>query len=587
MKKAVSKKGKCFKSLILTAALLCTAAQTVFAGELDSNLDNGVIVTPEGTPVETPDNESQAGGVKELPSLAGRNFTCENGSVRIPVILGDYAAEDVTVLLSLSGGNQVFEVVLEDDTAIFSDMDLEGGEYQIEVRFYLISDGSWIGTRGGMTLEVPAEMGSQKWKAEQKTAKFDGSQDITFSFKNGTGSYELQSISELQFFAWQQLQVDDKYYHNISVGSEHFACDMEAGTLTLSKEDLIYGIGESAKIWVQAGKDLKDYPQTGDITINAFALSDSGETVQISSIEVYDPEYGVYGDSAWKIDISSYDLTGEGNADKNTEFNVGSEQITVSEGTGSVIGNNALTYIEKNYAEQLAKLGDDYKVSSKLNLTVQESSAVQQEVKDGFQAKLGSKEIIGQYYDINILADVLQNGQKVAGLENISINKLDQKITINLQIPEALRKSGRTYKILHYNNSNESESKAEELKSEVKDWVISFETDSFSPYALVYSDRTASSGTGKPSFSDKDDNQDNQGGQGNQGDDSNNQPGNGNQGSNQNNSSKDQGSTNNADGQTVTSPKTGDEANIVLFVTMILMASVFVGSVMRKKKAYK
>lgn len=273
--------------------------------------------------------------------------------------------------------------------------------------------------------------------------------------------------------------------------------------------------------------------------------------------------------------------------DKKTEFNVGSDQITVSEEVCSVIENNALVYVKENNSEKFVELGDNYKVSSKLNLTVQESSAVQQEVKDGFQAKLGSKEIIGQYYDINILADVLQNGQKVAGLENISINKLDQKITINLQIPEALRKSGRTYKILHYNNSNESESKAEELKSEVKDWVISFETDSFSPYALVYSDRTASSGTGKPSFSDKDDNQDNQGGQGNQGDDSNNQPGNGNQGSNQNNSSKDQGGQNNADGQTVTSPKTGDEANIVLFVTMILMASVFVGSVMRKKKAYK
>ena len=87
--------------------------------------------------------------------------------------------------------------------------------------------------------------------------------------------------------------------------------------------------------------------------------------------------------------------------------------------------------------------------------------------------------------------------------------------------------------------------------------------------------------------SDKDDNQDNQGGQGNQGDGSNNQLGNGNQESNQNNPLKDRGSQNDADGQTVTSPKTGDEANIVLFVTMILMASVFVGSVMRKKKAYK
>ena len=37
-----------------------------------------------------------------------------------------------------------------------------------------------------------------------------------------------------------------------------------------------------------------------------------------------------------------------------------------------MIGNNALTYIEKNYAEQLAKLGDDYKVVVKTYLHTDE-----------------------------------------------------------------------------------------------------------------------------------------------------------------------------------------------------------------------
>lgn len=74
--------------------------------------------------------------------------------------------------------------------------------------------------------------------------------------------------------------------------------------------------------------------------------------------------------------------------------------------------------------------------------------------------------------------------------------------------------------------------------------------------------------------SDKDDNQDNQGGQGNQGDGSNNQLGNGNQESNQNNPLKDRGSQNDADGQTVISPKTVDMTNVVLFIMMTMILVV-------------
>lgn len=566
-----SKFGKYFKTLILSSALVCTAAQTAFAGEL---------VTP--TPSEPTDVVVVPDNVKTPPSVEGIDFWCENGVVKIPVTLGDYAAGDLaaTMTVIMDGTNQSFEATLEDNIAIFSVTDLKEGEYAVEIEFYKKQDGNWISGSGGRTLTVPAEQDSQKWKAEQKTAKFDGSQDITFSFTNGTGSYALQSISEVEFFAWQQLLAGDKYYHNISVGKDHFTYDMETGTLTLNKDDIKYGIKESAKVWVQAGEDLKDYPQTGDITINVTALTSAGESVDLSSIEVYDPEYGVYGDSAWKIDITDYDLKLEDLGDKKTEFNVGSDQISVSEESGSVIEKNALAHIKEEYAEEFGKLGDNYTVSSKLNLTAQEVSAVEQEVKDGFQAGLGNREIIGQYYDINILANVLQNGQKVPGLENISIGKLDQKITINLQIPEAIRKSGRTYKVFHYNNETK---KSEVLKSEVQDWVISFETDSFSPYALAYSDRTTSSGTSRPSFSDKNDNQ---GNQGNQGDISGNQPGNDNQTGGQNNPSKDQGSQNDSNGKTVTSPKTGDAVNAVLFIVMILMSAMLMAICAKRRELF-
>ena len=585
-----SKLGKYFKTLILLGALVGTVAHTVFAEELEDIPNEEV----EAVQSEITEEESQTDSTKKPPQVVGNSFVWENGELRLPVELGDYTEDEISISIAINNGTRMLFPTLKDKVIVSSVFDfyypdianhpfMKKGDYNAKVKFALKSDYSEI-VSNEIVIRVLADETSRLWKANQKTEKFDGTQDITFTFANGTDYYALQSIGSIEFFAWKYLEVDGERCHNFSVGEDYYTYDMDAGTLTLSKDTLKYAIQESAKLWAKSGKDIKDYPKK--ITINALGVTKTGESIYyLSSIEVVDPETGFTGtDGAWKVDITDYALNLE---DKKTEFNVGSDQITVSEEVCSVIENNALVYVKENNSEKFVELGDNYKVSSKLNLTVQESSAVQQEVKDGFQAKLGSKEIIGQYYDINILADVLQNRQKVAGLENISINKLDQKITINFQIPEALRKSGRTYKILHYNNSNESESKAEELKSEVKDWVISFETDSFSPYALVYSDRTASSGTGKPSFSDKDDNQDNQGGQGNQGDDSNNQPGNGNQGSNQNNSSKDQGSTNNADGQTVTSPKTGDEANIVLFVTMILMASVFVGSVMRKKKAYK
>ncbi len=532
---------------------------------------------------EAKSEEEQPNDEKKVPQVVGDTFVWENGEVKIPVDLGGYTTEDVGVSVSINNGSRMLASIIEDNNIVISVFDFwreelerghsfsKKGDYAAEVSFRARPDHNEINTNI-ITIKVPTDETSQIWNAEQKTAKFDGTQDITFTFANGTDFYALQSISNIQFFAWKYLEIDGERCSNFSVGENCYTYDMNAGTLTLSKEAIEYGIRESAKLWVKAGEDIKEYPK--NIIINATAESKSGKSVYyLSSISVKDPETGFIGtDGAWKIDITDYDLKLEDLEDKKTDFSVGSDQVTVSKENGSVIENNALAKIKNDYAEQLDRLGDNYTVSSKLNLIPQEETVVPQEVKDGLQAQLGNKENVGQYYDINISADVLQNGLKVPGLENISINKLDQKITINLQIPETLRKSGRTYKVLHYNSETKN---AEVLKSEVKDWIISFETDSFSPYALAYSDRTTSSGTNKPVFSDKDDNNNSDGNQGNQGNQ--NQPNNNNQSNNSGNQLKDQNS-NNTNTTRVTAPKTADNNLMMLYLVMMICSiGAFVG----------
>lgn len=544
--------------------------------------ENGITFTVTGlspiaiTCVEAKSEEDQTDDEKKVPQVVGDTFVWENGEVKIPVDFGGYTAEDIGVSVDINNGSRMLAPTLEDNNIVISVFDFwreelerghsfsKKGDYAAEVSFRTRSDYNEINTNK-ITIKVPADETSQIWNANQKTAKFDGTQDVTFTFANGTDFYALQSISDIEFFAWKYLEINGERCHNFSVGEDSYTYDMNAGTLTLSKEAIEYGIRESAKLWVKSGEDIANYPK--EIIINATAESKSGKSVYyLSSISVKNPETGFIGtDGAWKIDITDNDLNLEDLEDKNSEFSVSSDQITVSEETGSVIESK----IKNAYAEQLTGLEDNYTIFSKLNLTPQDSSQVQQEVKDGFQAQLGSKENIGQFYDINISAYVLQNGSKVTGLENISVNKLDQKITINLQIPEILRKGGRTYKILHYNSETKN---AEVLSSKVKDWIISFDTDSFSPYALAYSDRTSSSGTNKPIFSDINDNgngnQSNQGNQENQGNQ--NQPNNTNQSNNSGNQSKDQNIQNNSNTTRVTAPKTADNNLMIVYLIMML-----------------
>lgn len=120
-------------------------------------------------------------------------------------------------------------------------------------------------------------------------------------------------------------------------------------------------------------------------------------------------------------------------------------------------------------------------VSVKILLTVEDGSDLaSDEDKTAAEAALNglSGYKLGQYLDVNLL--------KIIGSSQQKITKTDRMLTVTFEIPEALRSSGRTYKVIRIHNG-----KSDILEDLDKDEnTITIQTDKFSIYALTYSEKS-------------------------------------------------------------------------------------------------
>lgn len=487
-------------------------------------------VLPEENTKQKSNKEIIQTANSKLPTVTQTKIVWDGGVLRIPVDLGDYSgSSELRVALKVSSGKETtsFSASLEDTEVVvpfkydFYDVCGEvpflgkAGDYDAKLEF-LDKQYNKL-AEATFTLNVPTD--STLWNVKAEMLKFDGSEDITFSFTNGTNYCELESITAVQVF------VNKDATFNAPDLTQGFSYDMKAGKLTLDKEAVKAALRYSQQKLSEVKAELPD-----SAYINVCVRTSKGiDVYRFNTIK------GVttLTDGAWSIDISNVDLTAtnpEPTETANSEFK-GSDSymLTVSSESVSKIEKSALAYIQKYYAEQLKSLGDDYTVVSRLNLSAQAVSDVTQSIKNSFSENLDGK-TVGQYYEISISADVMKDGKVVAGLSNIPIPQLEEKITLNLQIPEAVRKAGRAYQMLHYKGGT-----VEKLSSSTKDNTISFQTDSFSPYALVYSDRA---------------------------------------------------NTNTSTAVVSNTPKTGDASNIMLYLVMAAVAFVVFASVlvMRKRR---
>ena len=252
-----------------------------------------------------------------------------------------------------------------------------------------------------------------------------------------------------------------------------------------------------------------------DDTLNIGTVSlqtVSGEDVALSGVRLTDDEDAIMVVRGWgDAEAVSRENWGDNTEDPgpetppNPDEKVESEftapdgsEITVSEKSEKVIKKSVLAYLQEYYADKLAELGNDYKVVSRLNLSNLSEDEIDQAVKNAFSAVLNGKKI-GQYYDISITADVIKDGEVVLGLGNIAIPQMQEKIDLTLRIPEAVRKSGRTYQMFHCKADTMAEALA---TTSGKDNTVTFSTDSFSPFALAYAEKGSGGDPSEPDGSD-------------------------------------------------------------------------------------
>lgn len=485
-------KRKFLTTVLVFAVVFGTVANTVTVYAEDADETAGLEITVE----ESVPNEK--------PQVTVDSVTWNGGWLEIPVHTGDYSAESVSadVLYEKNDGTGTTRTniglgIIQDQT-MYVDVNLarlaeypwmlseypfqKAGTYELKV--ILNFDNMEIGED---TVNVIVNESSDSWYMEEQCPDFDGSQDLSFTFQNGTNHLELQSISSIKLYTVKTAAIEG-YTTPVLTEGNGYSYDLKAGTLTIDKDVLKKAITD----YVAQGGPM---PDDNKIAFNAIGVTKDGEEVRFNTVEGSRDGFRV-SVTAWWADISNLDLDAstdptptEPIAPVGTFTGTTAEEVTVSAETGSQIKEYALSYIQKNYADQLAVLGNDYTVSSKLNVTKQEDTSVSQDVKDAFAAcRPGAK--IAQYYELSIRADVIKDGVVVDGLSDIPIPELEKKITVSIKIPEELNKSGRTYTVLHFHDG-----KAYALETTTKDGVVSFETDSFSPYTLVYEESTKVEGT--------------------------------------------------------------------------------------------
>lgn len=265
---------------------------------------------------EVKDNDSQtqplAANNGAQPSVMVDSVTWEGGLLKVPVDLGDYTAEEILPILRFAPENTDTNMAwryptMEGNYVVYSPMsDFEScdvetfwtqeGVYDATLEFYSSDDSKICQDSFELTILHSSTM----WEVEPKLVKFDGSQDLTFSFTNGTNYYALQSISYIEFFMFKGQ------YENASLGNGYIY-DMAAGTLTIDKDLVSSALRTTVREAQQAGLET---PPT-NAYINVGAMTTSGEEVMFNVIDKGSADGWIIHTPAWELDLTDFDWTAE------------------------------------------------------------------------------------------------------------------------------------------------------------------------------------------------------------------------------------------------------------------------------------
>lgn len=335
--------GKGMGIFLLAAVLVCGAVQPVFAeenGATDPNqkeveevVDTGELSKEKELNTEKiPDDDirdsdselelqSTADDGKGLPCVTADSVTWEGGLLKVPIDLGDYSADQLFVTLYVQSGNTgnfvsigdfegIGRMTLEENYAMYSPISgfwscdketfwTNAGTYSAKLEFRFIENNyiTSTGCEDSFSLIIPSS--NRMWQVEKKEVKFDGSENLTFSFANGTNYFELKSISHIELFLWKGSGGKNP---DLESG---FSFDMSAGTLTLEgnvvREALIKAVQDAQK------EGLDTLPSR--CAINVYAVASSGEEIRFNVVDREENDGGTT--VAWELDLTDFNWTAE------------------------------------------------------------------------------------------------------------------------------------------------------------------------------------------------------------------------------------------------------------------------------------
>lgn len=132
----------------------------------------------------------------------------------------------------------------------------------------------------------------------------------------------------------------------------------------------------------------------------------------------------------------------------------------------------------------------------KLDTTVKANVDPAEETK--VNSVLPENGVVGMYLDMNLYADVREgiDGLFAPSGEDIKITETGSPVSITMEVPKDMLNADstvdRTYEVVRVHDGV-----AETLGCEFKDNKVTFSTDKFSTYALVYADKKKTSGGGQ------------------------------------------------------------------------------------------
>lgn len=123
----------------------------------------------------------------------------------------------------------------------------------------------------------------------------------------------------------------------------------------------------------------------------------------------------------------------------------------------------------------------------KENEVAKESVAMVNELVTKLEKSNGTKATVAQYLDLGV---TLTTDDKELG----SVNQLEKPVTFTVTLPKDLQKEGRVFYVVRIHNGV-----AEKLATTMTNGTVTFQTDKFSMYALVYEEKVLTGDTVKTS----------------------------------------------------------------------------------------